>query len=1031
MRELRFYQDQLALFSGVPGTKDAARAKRAEMEAFLDGRNPDDLNDVDRETYDNMVIEQNNILRKIELQNIIDNYDELNRDLTSPEALDQTLDKVNETINSSRVGRYVIDLTIDESEKILKEYGKDRATDTLDISDTGEREHNVTGNIIAASKQVAALKALLNSGKPLSDLQRETITTLISGFENVIDRESVPEILEPPSRSVTETIKEIDILRLSSIEVLEEELKVKIRDLNDDDPEKILAQETLKEIQTIRKNYKSKIVRGIDADGNEYEGIKISSKTLASKISKLERELKKAKTPEVETIVERGEVVDSGYFGDGPWTNKGGNKSEKEIIAELFEKKTGIKFDPEKYDCEWVVGANGEDFPEANLCEYRVFEKKAKQITKEPDPNLIAELEYKLKYFKMLQIEKIKIKETTRIIETNGKHPDPKVIPPDEIPVRGLEDEKLSFEEILYKVKAADNALSYGQVSRYEAHNAPVWLPMVKDKEDWLHNVARGTVNVLKNVFWHMPHKLYSKIFLKKENIDKMDTIIKNVDALPEEEFNTLYEGVQTYKGDENEVSPALRKAVLSRARREERARNSIIEATVIGMLEEMRENHNRSREIAERLKDSQLSPEERAQLIAEKEALDRLNHDNIKNINELRKEASLAQGGAGVHGVEEENKAAREGSNISGRKLGKRFSKNAELEEKQAMIRKKEREARRDKDYYTEVDAFLEHEDVLGTNTSTKKVLGIRVNNGDRHYSKGVMQKSYMEDDLLQNLVTIGGVAMGVRGVVHYFRQAAAVKAFNAQIDAANQHNMAQPGIANQQISGLQQDVNTLNSQISSLQGQIPGTRGAVRTAQSTTESLKDVGANAIYHDASGAKYNWGHGWGSTPEDIALHTAETNGVRVNLDQAVRQAQQQFQNWPRYDRSFTVSSASDFLAKGGETAIDSGFTSMENFLNQAARMGLINPRAINPITIQQLGHITVSGDWISPALLTYYAGRGAKKALEDKEKIEAKEKEKRDKREEKARRKEERRQRKQERTRDEQPEQPENDHDDR
>ena len=273
----------------------------------------------------------------------------------------------------------------------------------------------------------------IDSGRALTDEQRDTINTLISGFEGVIDRESEPEKYDPPTISVTETEKEISILRISSLEVIEEELKIKIRDLNDDDPEKFLAEATLKEIQTLRTRYSKKIVRGTDVNGVEYEGINITQRTLTTKIRAIEKKLKQVREPKVETETVRGEELDSGYFGDGAITNKGGNKSETEIIAELFEKKTGIKFDPEKHEIEWIVGADGEDFSDFNQTPYKVYEKKTISKTIEPDPNLIAELEYKLRYLKMLQIEKIKITDKTRITDRTGKHPVPKEIPPDEI----------------------------------------------------------------------------------------------------------------------------------------------------------------------------------------------------------------------------------------------------------------------------------------------------------------------------------------------------------------------------------------------------------------------------------------------------------------------------------------------------------------------------------------------------------------------------------------------------------------------
>ena len=78
-------------------------------------------------------------------------------------------------------------------------------------------------------------------------------------------------------------------------------------------------------------------------------------------------------------------------------------------------------------------------------------------------------------------------------------------------------------------------------------------------------------------------------------------------------------------------------------------------------------------------LKNPKLTEKEKADLIAQKENLDRQNVDILREIEKAREEGALEQGGGGIHGLEEENRAAREGSNIQGRKFGKRFTKNGE----------------------------------------------------------------------------------------------------------------------------------------------------------------------------------------------------------------------------------------------------------------------------------------------------------------------------------------------------------------
>ncbi len=98
--------------------------------------------------------------------------------------------------------------------------------------------------------------------------------------------------------------------------------------------------------------------------------------------------------------------------------------------------------------------------------------------------------------------------------------------------------EPLMFGEILSKIDAAKNALSYGQISRYQFKD--VALMKVKyDKGDWVHNSLRWIGNTAKLVV-HGIRKIYSKIFTTKATKEKMEKLKKNIDELPADEFETL-----------------------------------------------------------------------------------------------------------------------------------------------------------------------------------------------------------------------------------------------------------------------------------------------------------------------------------------------------------------------------------------------------------------------------------------------------------------------------------------------------------
>ena len=268
MREKTYYEHQLSLLAGTEGTLEAARAKQQEIDSLLNGRMPKNLSSADRQTYDNLVYELNDILRKRELQQIVDNYDELQAAVTSEEALDEELARIDEIINfrestgqggntekarteasgartSDSGKRYTaptaiqeVDLTVEAGQQVVNET-IERAKAVIRMNQKGRTEYSGSG--IAASKQVATLRALLESSRPLTRKQRDTIRGMVRAFENIIDKEydieaqrkaREEEGQEQDEEIVTE--KEIEVVRKEQIRA------------------KIAEQEKLRELAQIR-----------------------------------------------------------------------------------------------------------------------------------------------------------------------------------------------------------------------------------------------------------------------------------------------------------------------------------------------------------------------------------------------------------------------------------------------------------------------------------------------------------------------------------------------------------------------------------------------------------------------------------------------------------------------------------------------------------------------------------------------------------------------------------------------------------
>ena len=537
--------------------------------------------------------------------------------------------------------------------------------------------------------------------------------------------------------------------------------------------------------------------------------------------------------------------------------------------------------------------------------------------------------------------------------------------------------EPLMFGEILSKIDAAKNALSYAQISRYQFKD--VALMKVKyDKGDWVHNSLRWIENTAKLVV-HGIRKIYSKIFTTKATKEKMEKLKKNIDELPADEFETLYKGLQSYKGHENAVSPSVRQCVLERATRETQnrniERNKVIKAGFIALAIQ----HKKSAEIAELLKNPKLTEKEKADLIAQKENLDRQNVDILREIEKAREEGALEQGGGGIHGLEEENRAAREGSNIQGRKFGKRFTKNVELEKEQAAIEARMRIAREKGNSFDEVQAFLDHEMLMEENTNSGITLGVTHNTGDRNRCEGVFYKGFDNDDAVSNIITIVGTAMVARGLIKAIQDASIIKQYNQDVMNNNAVNATEASRVNSSIQHQNQQARMVNQQIADLQNNVPGARAAVQATEAQTERMQTFASLTGAHDVGGAGYKWRHGWGASPEDIALHTAESTGIAPDINATMQNAVNTFKGWP-FDRSTTVRVAEEFMNNGGKAVLNYGPMASERIFKAIEQL---KPclQSLNGLTYTPQGTIVIRPDYLTPIALAAMTLRGTDNAL--------------------------------------------------
>ena len=434
---------------------------------------------------------------------------------------------------------------------------------------------------------------------------------------------------------------------------------------------------------------------------------------------------------------------------------------------------------------------------------------------------------------------------------------------------------------------------------------------------------------------------------------EKISNAQENVDNLSPEDFRILREGLQGYKGHENKVSISVWEAVKNRENREMKDRNEKNAGVILANLEAVREDHARSLEIENELNtNTSLTPEERTALQAEKEVIDRDNTELIRLIEEKRQTGAMEQGGAGLHGLEEEGKARSEGSNMSGRKFARRYSTNEELEAKQAELKKAQREARRDGDNFTEVASFLAHEDLLNENTFDQNFLGIRISRSDRHHEDAIFSKSYQEDDLLRNTLIIATTVASLVNIYRQVQNQRIVDEANQQINNSNAQNQEIAGRAEKMRQDILSQQETIN-------------RGVDATEQAK------VGATwAAGHEHAGAASNYTNNWGSTQLDETFHKVingqlndQTMGEMMrNAESVIKQYAAQH---PKYDYTALVNSVNN-LGNGGLEAISTYNNAMKTLVANAMQSGQftaqqVNNFAINPTYLETMIPLVVAG----------------------------------------------------------------------
>lgn len=184
-----------------------------------------------------------------------------------------------------------------------------------------------------------------------------------------------------------------------------------------------------------------------------------------------------------------------------------------------------------------------------------------------------------------------------------------------------------------------------------------------------------------------------------------------------------------------------------------------------------------------------------------------------IKKLREEYKEANQWLSG-GAHGFEEDIKAATTRLSIVGKRFAKERNLDPEITKKQAEIEQKEMSAIKNNDDESALNAFIENEVLLSSNTEFERSIFGNRSSGAKYYEPIIVKSDYRDDpfirDLFTTVATTGAVISTISAInVHGSQADGMLKDYQNEVSQANANNDAIINNVNEQGAKLADNSN------------------------------------------------------------------------------------------------------------------------------------------------------------------------------------------------------------------------------
>ena len=290
---------------------------------------------------------------------------------------------------------------------------------------------------------------------------------------------------------------------------------------------------------------------------------------------------------------------------------------------------------------------------------------------------------------------------------------------------------------------------------RYRRSNLKVSQNFKKELQsgNTLYNIVHVVPAVVK-ASTQLLGKMAGKIMLGKEAKEMMHTLEERIDNLRYVDLETIFKEYRGNRINQERYPQALNMVI-------EEKMSEFVLGKVTKLNENIEKNYknvfysdNLIRSIDDNLRKGKLSNEEKLSRLEEKKALLEKAAESIKYIREAKIEADNLLSG-GLHGLSEDMKAAASKLNCVGMRFAKSYDLDQELEDKLMKAEKAENQAIYDGDNEKLLNAFIESELLLSSNTEINYSIFGKRSTGKKYYSPLAEQLDYRNDPFIRDLFT------------------------------------------------------------------------------------------------------------------------------------------------------------------------------------------------------------------------------------------------------------------------------------